>query len=75
MNHLPLVSCFHHIIGIFEKNLFVNLEPQNDSSLLEYIRCELKRGYQLQNDEQRYRERREKFYIFLKIPYKLETVS
>lgn len=51
------------------------LEPPNDSSLLEYIRCELKRGYLLQNDEQRYRERREKFYIFLKIPYKLETVS
>lgn len=43
-------------------------------TLSEYIRCELKRGYLLQNDEQRYRERREKFYIFLKIPYKLETV-
>ncbi|OTF71213.1 hypothetical protein BLA29_004434, partial [Euroglyphus maynei] len=48
-------------------------KPQNESSLWEYIHCELKRGYLLQNDEQRYRERREKFYIFLKIPYKLET--
>ncbi|KAH9419995.1 Transmembrane anterior posterior transformation protein 1 [Dermatophagoides pteronyssinus] len=55
------------------KNESSTSKPQNDSSLLEYIRCELKRGYQLQNDEQRYRERREKFYIFLKIPYKLET--
>ncbi|KAF7489230.1 Transmembrane anterior posterior transformation protein 1 -like protein [Sarcoptes scabiei] len=58
-----------------EKNQeIIPLTPfKQNSSLFEYIRCELKRGYLLQNDEQRYRERREKFYIFLQIPYKMET--
>ena len=46
----------------------------DSSSVLNYVRAELRRGYLLQNDEQRYKERREKFYIFLRIPFKLETV-
>jgi hypothetical protein len=44
------------------------------SSLYDYMRSELRRGYILENDEQRYTERREKFYIFLKIPFELERV-
>ena len=43
-------------------------------SLVDYLYTELRRGYDLGNDEQRYRDRREKFYIFLKIPVQLEKV-
>lgn len=42
------------------------------NSLLDYIYGELRRGYILENDEQRYKERREKFYTFLKIPREIE---
>lgn len=44
----------------------------NDITLIDYLYTEIRRGYDLGNDEQRYRERREKFYIFLRIPYQLE---
>ncbi|XP_054158353.1 transmembrane anterior posterior transformation protein 1 homolog [Oppia nitens] len=40
--------------------------------LFDYLRSELRRNYVLENDEQRYEERREKFYIFLRIPLQLE---
>lgn len=43
-----------------------------DVSLYEYLYGELRRGYYLENDEQRYEDRREKFYIFFKIPRELE---
>ena len=43
-------------------------------TILDYLYTELRRGYDLGNDEQRYRERREKFYIFMKIPVQLEKV-
>ncbi|CAG2105125.1 unnamed protein product [Medioppia subpectinata] len=46
--------------------------PFRFSSLFDYLRSELRRNYVLENDEQRYTERREKFYIFLKIPLQLE---
>ncbi|CAN7938917.1 unnamed protein product, partial [Ixodes hexagonus] len=42
------------------------------ASLYEYLYGELRRGYYLENDEQRYEDRREKFYIFFKIPRELE---
>lgn len=44
------------------------------ATLLDYVYSEIRRGYILENDEQRYRERREKFYIFMKIPVQLEKV-
>lgn len=44
------------------------------ASLYDYMYSELRRGYFLENDEQRYTERREKFYILLKIPRELEMV-
>ncbi|XP_064465903.1 transmembrane anterior posterior transformation protein 1 homolog [Ornithodoros turicata] len=54
-------------------------ESENDSteksangSLYEYLYGELRRGYYLENDEQRYEDRREKFYIFFQIPRELE---
>lgn len=47
-------------------------KEQNYNSLLDYINGELRRGYLLENDEQRYTERREKFYIFMKIPREIE---
>ena len=46
----------------------------SNATLLDYVYTELRRGYILENDEQRYRERREKFYIFMKIPVQLEKV-
>lgn len=41
-------------------------------SLTDYIYGELRRGYVLENDEQRYTERRQKFYTFLKVPIEFE---
>lgn len=42
------------------------------ATLFDYLHAEIRRGYDLGNDEQRYTERREKFYIFLAIPMRLE---
>ncbi|GBM27530.1 Protein TAPT1 [Araneus ventricosus] len=47
-------------------------EKEKTSSVFDYLYGELKRGYLLENDEQRFTERREKFYIFLKIPKEIE---
>lgn len=41
-------------------------------SFKEYIYGELRRGYALENDEQRYVERRKKFYTFLRVPIEFE---
>lgn len=41
-------------------------------SVWDYLHSELRRGYVLENDEQRYAERRQKFYTFLKVPIELE---
>lgn len=41
-------------------------------SFNDYIRGELRRGYELENEEQRHAERRQKFYTFLKVPFKFE---
>lgn len=46
-----------------------------EPTIMDYMYTEIRRGYDLGNDEQRYMERREKFYIFLKIPVQLEKVS
>lgn len=50
-------------------------KSQSTATLYDYMYNELRRGYILENDEQRYRERREKFYIFMKIPVQLEKVK
>jgi len=42
------------------------------SSLLAYLRSEVTRGYHLENDEERYKVKREKVYTFFKIPRELE---
>ncbi|XP_054711485.1 transmembrane anterior posterior transformation protein 1 homolog [Uloborus diversus] len=47
-------------------------KPGTSSSVFDYLHGELRRGYLLENDEQRFTERREKFYIFLKIPREIE---
>ncbi|KAF8767577.1 Transmembrane anterior posterior like protein [Argiope bruennichi] len=47
-------------------------EKEKVSSVFDYLYGELRRGYLLENDEQRFTERREKFYIFLKIPKEIE---
>lgn len=49
-----------------------SMSASHDITLVDYLYTEIRRGYDLGNDEQRYRERREKFYIFLRIPYQLE---
>lgn len=43
------------------------------SSLYDFIRIELTRGYVLEHDEERYSARREKIYSFMKIPRELES--
>nr|XP_045625044.1 transmembrane anterior posterior transformation protein 1 homolog [Procambarus clarkii] len=41
-------------------------------SFRDYIKSELRRGYLLENDEERYTARREKVYTFFKIPREIE---
>lgn len=41
-------------------------------SFYSFIRAELYRGYQLEHDEERYVARREKVYLFMKIPREVE---
>jgi len=41
-------------------------------SIFTFVRAELNRGYQLEQDEQRYVARREKVYTFMKIPREVE---
>lgn len=48
--------------------------PPTKATFVDYVYSEIKRGYLLENDEQRYTERREKFYTFLRIPFQLEKV-
>lgn len=57
-----------------ENNVNNSPKSQSTATLYDYVYSELRRGYVLENDEQRYRERREKFYIFMKIPVQLEKV-
>ncbi|XP_017888892.1 protein TAPT1 homolog [Ceratina calcarata] len=42
------------------------------ASLVQFLRTELTRGYQLENDEERFSARREKIYSFMKIPREVE---
>lgn len=41
-------------------------------SFSDYLHGELRRGYVLENDEQRYSDRRQKFYTFFKVPIEFE---
>ncbi|GFT55945.1 protein TAPT1-like protein [Trichonephila clavipes] len=43
--------------------------------VIDYLYGKLRRGYLLENDEQQFTERCEKFYIFLKIPREIEKIS
>ncbi|RWS13743.1 Protein TAPT1-like protein [Dinothrombium tinctorium] len=43
------------------------------ATLFDYVYNELRRGYLLENDEQKYTERRQKFYAFMKVPKEFET--
>ncbi|CAL4180251.1 unnamed protein product, partial [Meganyctiphanes norvegica] len=52
-----------------------NSEDRNEAariSFRDYLKCELRRGYLLENDEERYSARREKVYTFFKIPREVE---
>lgn len=42
-------------------------------SLMQFLRTELTRGYQLEHDEERFSARREKVYSFMKIPREVEN--
>lgn len=44
-------------------------------SFLDYCHGELRRGYELENDEQRYIERRRKFHTFLWVPIEFEKFT
>lgn len=80
-----ITSTSNHGSGSRSRHESVNRQLENSSSnspksqstatLYDYVYSELRRGYVLENDEQRYRERREKFYIFMKIPVQLEKVT
>ncbi|XP_058452576.1 protein TAPT1 homolog [Malaya genurostris] len=48
-------------------------DRRSKSSLYDFIRIELTRGYVLEHDEERYSARREKIYSFMKIPRELES--
>ena len=61
---------FFHVFFI----IYLGTSSLPESSLFDYMHSELRRGYFLENEEQRYTERREKFYMFMKIPRELEKV-
>lgn len=78
---------FHEIEDIFDdanrRDSFRNGETQgetqskqqgkdNKSSLYDFLKIELTRGYVLEHDEERYSARREKIYSFMRIPRELE---
>nr|CAD7443196.1 unnamed protein product [Timema bartmani] len=44
----------------------------DDPSLFKFLSVELTRGYLLEHDEERYSERREKMYTFMRIPREVE---
>lgn len=54
------------------KSTSSSFENGKKLTLASYLKCELKRGYQLENDEERYAERREKVYTFFMIPRETE---
>uniref|UniRef100_A0A336JWR6 CSON001856 protein n=1 Tax=Culicoides sonorensis TaxID=179676 RepID=A0A336JWR6_CULSO len=45
---------------------------KSNSSLYDFVKVELTRGYVLEHDEERYSARREKIYSFMRIPRELE---
>ncbi|EFN87546.1 Protein TAPT1-like protein [Harpegnathos saltator] len=49
-----------------------DLEKKQGVSLMQFLRTELTRGYQLEHDEERFSARREKIYSFLQIPKEVE---
>ncbi|KAI1288002.1 Protein TAPT1 -like protein [Halotydeus destructor] len=69
-------SRFNHESNAVNQNVPVYKEsPKHqvrEANLWDYINGEVRRGYALENDEQKYIERRERFYSFLKIPLQLE---
>ncbi|CAL7941857.1 unnamed protein product [Xylocopa violacea] len=57
-----------------KSQLNVKKYPQTKQgvSLVQFLRTELTRGYQLENDEERFSARREKIYSFMRIPSEVE---
>lgn len=68
-NNFSFNNCFVLVNGPIITFMFFT-----DTSVFDYLCGELRRGYLLENDEQRFAERREKFYIFLRIPREIEKV-
>ncbi|XP_068202816.1 transmembrane anterior posterior transformation protein 1 homolog isoform X1 [Palaemon carinicauda] len=52
--------------------LEMELNELKGLSFQDYLKSELRRGYLLENDEERYTARREKVYTFFKIPREIE---
>ncbi|EFN63552.1 Protein TAPT1-like protein [Camponotus floridanus] len=48
-------------------------EKKRSVSLMQFLRAELTRDYQLEHDEERFSARREKVYSFIKIPREVEN--
>ena len=59
---------FLKIFIIHELIIFTGLSFRN------YLKSELRRGYLLENDEERYTARREKVYTFFKIPREVSFI-
>ncbi|XP_023229248.1 transmembrane anterior posterior transformation protein 1-like [Centruroides sculpturatus] len=75
LNKERFVEDIHSETNNSQQNEASGDREQNYNTLLDYVYGELRRGYLLENDEQRYAERREKFYIFMKIPREIEKVN
>lgn len=55
-----------------QSNVGKHQQKKQSVSLMQFLRTELTRGYQLENDEERFSARREKIYSFMKIPREVE---
>jgi len=51
---------------------YLSLENGEAPSIFQFLKIELTRSYYLEHDEEKYSEKREKVYSFMKIPRELE---
>ncbi|KAK8388183.1 hypothetical protein O3P69_020217 [Scylla paramamosain] len=74
---LPAAMCFStevlHLVSVIPSlPIAKTAQSVYPLSFRDYLKSELRRGYLLENDEERYTARREKVYTFFKIPREIE---
>ncbi|XP_066594389.1 protein TAPT1 homolog isoform X2 [Prorops nasuta] len=71
-SHITRTEDIDHTRAYLKLGNKQRITRKNGVSLIQFLRTELTRGYQLENDEERFSARREKVYSFMKIPREVE---